>query len=108
MFLVDNAVSLESDNLVTEMGEANNANTVNFSTNIGVGFNYEISQKLQLVMTSIDRTVTNLSAFWDTTASSEMEKSLKEVIVIKSGQNLSIAVQHAGFFHATPGASSSY
>lgn len=48
LFLVDNAVSLESDNLVTEMGEANNANSVNFSTNIGVGFNYEISQKLQL------------------------------------------------------------
>ena len=48
MFLVDNAVSLESNNLVTEMGEANNANSVNFSTNIGVGFNYEISQKLQL------------------------------------------------------------
>lgn len=48
LFLVDNAVSLESDELITEMGEANNANTVNFSTNIGVGFNYEISQKLQL------------------------------------------------------------
>ena len=48
LFLVDNAVSLESDQLITEMGEANNANDVNFSTNIGVGFNYEISQKLQL------------------------------------------------------------
>ena len=48
LFLVDNAVSLESDQLITEMGEANNANDVNFSTNIGIGFNYEISQKLQL------------------------------------------------------------
>ena len=48
LFLVDNAVSLESDQLITEMGEANNANDINFSTNIGVGFNYEISQKLQL------------------------------------------------------------
>ena len=45
---MDNAVSLESDQLITEMGEANNANDVNFSTNLGVGFNYEISQKLQL------------------------------------------------------------
>ena len=48
LFLVDNAVSLESEQLITEMGEANNANDVNFSTNIGVGFNYEISQKIQL------------------------------------------------------------
>jgi hypothetical protein len=48
LFLVDNAVSLESNQLITEMGEANNANDVNFSTNIGIGFNYEISQKLQL------------------------------------------------------------
>jgi len=48
LFLVDNAVSLESNQLITEMGEANNANDVNFSTNVGIGFNYEISQKLQL------------------------------------------------------------
>ncbi|MEM1258336.1 MAG: hypothetical protein AAGH81_07405, partial [Bacteroidota bacterium] len=48
LFLVDNAVSLESEQLITEMGEANNANDVNFSTNFGVGFNYDISQKLQL------------------------------------------------------------
>ncbi len=47
LFLVDNAVLLESQDLVTEMGEANNANSVNYSTNIGVGFNYEISPKLQ-------------------------------------------------------------
>lgn len=48
LFLVDNAVSLESEQLITEMGEANNANDINFSTNLGVGFNYNISQKLQL------------------------------------------------------------
>ncbi len=47
LFLVDNTVLLESQDLVTEMGEANNANSVNYSTNIGVGFNYEISPKLQ-------------------------------------------------------------
>lgn len=38
-----------------------------------------ITQKLQMVMTSVDKTVSNLSAFWDTTASSEMESSLREV-----------------------------
>ena len=43
-----NSVILESNQLMTEMGEANNANDVNFSTNIGLGFNYEISQRLQL------------------------------------------------------------
>ena len=48
LFLVDNAVTLESEDLVTEMGEANNVNSLNFSTNIGVGFNYEIAPKLRL------------------------------------------------------------
>ena len=47
LFLLDNAVSLESDQLITEMGSANNANDINFSTNVGIGFNYQISQKLQ-------------------------------------------------------------
>ena len=48
LFLVDNAVSLESEDLVTEMGEANNVNSLNFSTNIGVGLNYEIAPKVRL------------------------------------------------------------
>ena len=47
LFLVDNSISVESDQLVTEVGEANNANSVNFSTNIGIGFNYEISKKVE-------------------------------------------------------------
>lgn len=47
LFLVDNSISVESDQLVAEVGEANNANSVNFSTNIGIGFNYEISKKVQ-------------------------------------------------------------
>ncbi|MEM6894933.1 MAG: hypothetical protein AAF554_14660 [Bacteroidota bacterium] len=49
LFLVDNSIQLESpsQNLRTEMGEANNANSVNFSTNIGLGFNYDFSPKLQ-------------------------------------------------------------
>ncbi len=48
LFLVDNAVSLESDGLVTNLGKANNVNDVSFSTNIGLGINYRFSQKIQL------------------------------------------------------------
>ncbi len=43
-----------------------------------------ISQKVQAMMSSIDKMVTNVSAFWDTTATSELEGSLKEIkIAIK-------------------------
>ena len=48
LFLVDNTVALESGDLVTEIGEANNVNAVNFSTNVGVGVSYEFSPKVQL------------------------------------------------------------
>ncbi len=48
LFLIDNSVSLVSDGLVTDVGEANNINDVNFSTNIGLGFNYEFAPNLQL------------------------------------------------------------
>lgn len=48
LFLVDNSVLLESQDLVTEVGEANNANSVNFSANVGMGLNYEFSRKVQL------------------------------------------------------------
>ncbi|NKI31145.1 hypothetical protein [Croceivirga thetidis] len=49
LFLVDNSVSLESqDGLITEMGEANNVNSVNFSTNVGFGLNYQFTDKIQL------------------------------------------------------------
>lgn len=47
LFLVDNAVTLTSDGLTTEMGEANNVNNVNFSTNIGFGLNYRFTPKLR-------------------------------------------------------------
>lgn len=45
LFLLDNAITLESEGLVTEIGEANNINTINFSTNAGVGLHYKISPK---------------------------------------------------------------
>ena len=48
LFLVDNMVTLTSGELITEMGEANNLNNVNFSTNIGFGVNYKFSPKVQL------------------------------------------------------------
>ena len=48
LFLMDNAVSLTSGDLTTEMGEANNLNTVNFSTNVGFGVNYKFTTKLHL------------------------------------------------------------
>lgn len=48
LFLVDNSVVLESNGNSVEMGEANNINDVNLSTNIGIGLNYKFSQTLQL------------------------------------------------------------
>ncbi len=48
LFLVDNSISLSSGELITEMGEANNVNEVNFSTNVGIGLNYQFTPKVQL------------------------------------------------------------
>lgn len=48
LFLVDNSISLSSGELTTEMGEANNVNDLNFSTNVGIGLNYKFTSKLQL------------------------------------------------------------
>src|SRR5690606_14905516 len=48
LFLVDNSVLLESESLVTEMGEAKNANDLNFSANVGMGLNYKFSPKVQM------------------------------------------------------------
>ena len=48
LFLVDNAVSLESDSGTTEVGEANNLNEVNFSANFGLGVEYKVSDKIKL------------------------------------------------------------
>jgi hypothetical protein len=48
LFLVDNAVLLESNELITEVGEANNINSMNFSANFGMGLNYKFSPKIQI------------------------------------------------------------
>ncbi|RAV28294.1 porin family protein [Sinomicrobium soli] len=48
LFLTNNSILLKSDNLATELGEANNVNDVNFSTNVGLGVDYLLSDKLRL------------------------------------------------------------
>ncbi|EIJ38403.1 hypothetical protein JoomaDRAFT_1388 [Galbibacter orientalis DSM 19592] len=46
LFLTSNEVSIQSSSLTTEVGEANNLNGLSFSTNIGVGLDYQLSNKL--------------------------------------------------------------
>lgn len=53
-----------------------------------------ISQKLQAMMSSVDKVVNDVSAFWDTTATSELEGSLKEVkIAIKKFGNAASEIE---------------
>ncbi|MDT0294763.1 outer membrane beta-barrel protein [Mesonia ostreae] len=46
LILNENEVAVSSAEGVTNLGEANNLNKLSFSTNLGVGFGYEISKKL--------------------------------------------------------------
>ena len=48
LFLIDNSVTLESEGNETEMGEANNLNSLNFSTNFGFGLDYQVSPRIRL------------------------------------------------------------
>ena len=48
LLLVDNSIALNSGDLTTEVGEANNVNNLNFSANMGLGVNYKFSQNLRL------------------------------------------------------------
>jgi phospholipid/cholesterol/gamma-HCH transport system substrate-binding protein len=53
-----------------------------------------ISQKLQTMMLSVDKMVSSLSSFWDTTATSELEGSLKQVkLTIKKLGNVADELQ---------------
>ncbi|SMG43993.1 outer membrane beta-barrel protein [Arenibacter troitsensis] len=47
LFLTDNSVVLESSGQTTEFGEANNINSINFSTNLGLGLDYKFTPKLK-------------------------------------------------------------
>jgi len=48
LFLTNNSVMINDTNETIELGEANNLNNVNFSTNIGFGLNYKFTQKIRL------------------------------------------------------------
>ncbi len=48
MFLTSNSVALNSSNETVVLGEANNLNEVNFSTNVGFGLNYKVTPKVLL------------------------------------------------------------
>jgi hypothetical protein len=48
LFLVDNSVSLQSGETVTELGEATNMNSLNFSTNFGLGFYYRLTSSFEI------------------------------------------------------------
>ncbi len=45
LFLSTNEVSVSADNFDTVIGEANNLNSISFTTNIGLGLDYKISKK---------------------------------------------------------------
>lgn len=47
LFLSDNTVTVSTQGFDTEIGEANNVNNVSFSTNIGLGFNYKITEQVK-------------------------------------------------------------
>ncbi len=67
LFLINNIVTLESEGLSTDVGEANNINDVNFSTNIGFGINYKFTPKVQLSLEPVFKY--QLNTFSDTAGS---------------------------------------
>lgn len=48
LVLTDNSIVLKAPSLSTELGEATNINNLSFSTNIGIGVDYKLSDKLEL------------------------------------------------------------
>jgi len=48
LFLDKNMISLKSSDFSTNLGEGNNLNNVSFSTNIGIGLDYDIFPQFQL------------------------------------------------------------
>ncbi|WP_298418190.1 hypothetical protein [uncultured Kordia sp.] len=47
LLLTENSLLLESPALTTELGEATNINDLSFSTNIGIGIDYKLSNQLE-------------------------------------------------------------
>ncbi len=48
LFLTDNSIALESERLITNIGESRNVNNTNVSTNIGIGVDYKMSDNIQV------------------------------------------------------------
>lgn len=53
LFLDKNNISLSSQNYNTLIGEANNVNKINYSTNVGLGINYNLYKSIYLNLDSI-------------------------------------------------------
>ena len=47
LLLTENSILLDAPELVTEIGEATNVNDISFSTNIGVGIDYKVSNQIE-------------------------------------------------------------
>ncbi len=67
LFLMDNLVVLKSNGQTTEVGEANNINNVNFSTNVGLGLHYKFTPKLRFNVEPLFKY--QLNTFSDTSGS---------------------------------------
>lgn len=53
-----------------------------------------ITQKVETLLSSIDHTITSLNAFWDTTATSEIEASMQEIkIAIRRFGNVAVEME---------------
>ena len=48
LFLDENSISLDAQNSSTKIGKASNLNQISFSTNIGLGLDYELSEKFKV------------------------------------------------------------
>jgi len=48
LFLDENTISLKTSDFSTQLGESNKINNISFSTNIGVGIDYDISNQFKL------------------------------------------------------------
>ncbi|MBW2961639.1 hypothetical protein [Mesonia aestuariivivens] len=48
LLLNDNSISINSNNGQLSLGEANNLNKVSFTTNLGLGFGYNLSEKFEV------------------------------------------------------------
>jgi hypothetical protein len=47
LLLTENSIILDSPELFTELGEATNINDVSFSTNFGIGIDYQFSKEIE-------------------------------------------------------------